>query len=73
MGLITKGMGAVLTKFKAKPKRFNPALDAKQKKINKIRKQALGVGAAGAGIVAAGVEKVKNIIEKDYGKKKKKE
>ena len=69
MGLITKGMGAVLTKFKGKPKRFNPALDAKQKKINKIRKQALGVGAAGAGIVAAGVEKVKNIIEKDYGEK----
>ena len=52
-----------------KPKRFNP----KQEKINKIRKQALGVGAAGAGIVAAGVEKIKNIIEKDYGKKKKKE
>ena len=69
MGLITKGMGAVLTKFKGKPKRFNP----KQEKINKIRLKALGVGAAGAGIVAAGVEKVKNIIEKDYGKKKKKE
>ena len=64
MGIITKGMGAIL-----KSKKFNP----KQKKINKIRAQALGVGAVGAGIVAAGVEKVKNIIEKDYGKKKKKE
>ena len=73
MGLITKGMGAVLSKFKAKPKRFDPALDAKQEKIKKTRLKALGVGAAGAGIVAAGVEKVKNIIEKDYGKNKKKE
>ena len=69
MGLITKGMGAVLSKFKTKPKKFNPAFDAKQKKINKIRLKALGVGAAGAGIVATGVKKVKNIIEKDYGEK----
>jgi|TARA_R110000868_G_scaffold399451_1_gene673190 hypothetical protein len=66
MGLITKGMGAVLTKFKGKPKRFNP----KQEKINKIRLKALGVGAAGAGIVAAGVKNIKNTIEKEYGKKK---
>ena len=66
MGFITKGMGAVLTKFKGKPKRFNP----KQEKINKIRLKALGVGAAGAGIVAAGVKNIKNTIEKEYGKKK---
>ena len=66
MGLITKGMGAVLTKFKGKPKRFNP----KQEKINKIRLKALGVGAAGAGIVATGVKNIKNTIEKEYGKKK---
>ena len=66
MGLITKGTGAVLTKFKGKPKRFNP----KQEKINKIRLKALGVGAAGAGIVAAGVKNIKNTIEKEYGKKK---
>ena len=66
MGLVTKGMGAVLTKFKGKPKRFNP----KQEKINKIRLKALGVGAAGAGIVAAGVKNIKNTIEKEYGKKK---
>jgi|TARA_R110002033_G_scaffold27680_1_gene62591 hypothetical protein len=62
MGIITKGMGAIL-----KSKKFNP----KQKKINKIRAQALGVGVAGAGIVAAGVQKIKKIIEKDYGKKQK--
>jgi hypothetical protein len=62
MGLITKGMGAIL-----KSKKFNP----KQKKINKIRAQALGVGVVGAGIVAAGVQKIKKIIEKDYGKKQK--
>ena len=62
-------MGAVLKKLKRKPKRFNPALDAKQKEINKIRLKALGVGAAGAGIVAAGVKNIKNTIEKDYGVK----
>jgi hypothetical protein len=62
MGIITKGMGAIL-----KSKKFNP----KQKKINKIRAQALGVGVVGAGIVAAGVQKIKKIIEKDYGKKQK--
>ena len=50
MGIITKGMGAIL-----KSKKFNP----KQKKINKIRAQALGVGVVGAGIVAAGVQKIK--------------
>ena len=55
-------MGAIL-----KSKKFNP----KQKKINKIRAQALGVGVVGAGIVAAGVQKIKKIIEKDYGKKQK--
>ena len=69
MGLITKGMGAILKAGK----RGRNTSPARQEKINKIRLKALGVGAAGAGIVAAGVEKVKNIIEKDYGKKKKKE
>jgi len=70
MGIITKGMGAVLTKFKRKPKRFNPALDVKKEKIKKEYKKAAGVGAVGTGIVAAGVKKIQNIIEKDYGKDK---
>ena len=69
MGIITKGMGAILKAGK----RGRNTSPARQEKINKIRLKALGVGAAGAGIVAAGVEKVKNIIEKDYGKNKKKE
>tara|TARA_R100000900_G_scaffold27255_1_gene21564 strand:+ start:474 stop:686 length:213 start_codon:yes stop_codon:yes gene_type:complete len=70
MGIITKGMGAVLTKFKGKPKRFNPALDVKKEKIKKEYKKAAGVGVVGTGIVAAGVKKIQNIIEKDYGKDK---
>ena len=67
MGIITKGMGAVL---KRKPKRFNPALDVKKEKIKKEYKKAAGVGVVGTGIVAAGVKKIQNIIEKDYGKNK---
>jgi|TARA_R110002074_G_scaffold47586_1_gene121962 hypothetical protein len=70
MGIITKGMGAVLTKFKAKPKKFDPAGDIKKEKIRKEYKKAAAVGVAGAGIVTAGVKKIKNIIEQDYGKDK---
>ena len=66
IGIAKKGLGLL-------GKRGRNTSPARQEKINKIRLKALGVGAAGAGIVAAGVEKVKNIIEKDYGKKKKKE
>jgi|TARA_R110000764_G_scaffold104231_1_gene189846 hypothetical protein len=54
MGILTKGMGVIL----------------KEKKINKIRAKAAGVGVLGVGVVAAGVKKIKNIIEKDYGKNK---
>ena len=70
MGIITKGMGAVLTKFKAKLKKFDPAGDIKKEKIRKEYKKAAAVGVAGAGIVTAGVKKMKNIIEQDYGKDK---
>ena len=66
MGLITKGMGAILKAGK----RGRNTSPARQEKINKIRLKALGVGAAGAGIVAAGVKNIKNTIEKEYGKKK---
>ena len=64
--LAKKGLGLL---GKRGRKKFNPALDAKQEKINKIRAKAIGVGVAGAGIVGAGVKKIKNILEKDYGKK----
>jgi len=70
MGLITKGMGAVLNKFKTKPKKFDPAGDIKKEKIKKEYIKAAGVGAAGAGLVGAGVKRVQGMIERDYGKKK---
>jgi len=60
--LAKKGLGLL-------GKRGRNTSPARQEKINKTRAKAIGVGVAGAGIVGAGVKKVKNIIEKDYGKK----
>jgi|TARA_R100000781_G_scaffold80371_1_gene49629 hypothetical protein len=61
-GIAKKGLGLL-------GKRGRNTSPARQEKINKTRAKAIGVGVAGAGIVGAGVKKVKNIIEKDYGKK----
>jgi len=61
--LATKGLGLL-------GKRGRNTSPFKQKKINKDRAKAIGVGVAGAGLVGSGVKRVQGMIERDYGKKK---
>ena len=63
MTIMTKGMGLAYKFLKPKVKKIIG--NSKKEKINKLKKQAAGVGAAGTGVVGLGVLKAKSILDKD--------